>query len=262
MTWIVLAWAWMLTHKVQIALTGSLVLLALRAVPQAQWQRLETDWPRVANFARALRAALPDLFKLAKAVWAIWTGRPWDLPPPGDPPTRETVPPKPIEPKGASMRFALLAIALAGCSASEVRRQAVAAGVTTRASDAALAVLAGPEGALHVSSVYEMQQIEAARAACGNTKPCADPESARNAVMAVRARWAPVWAAWSLAGVLHAAWADQLDRCQGADAGDCTVQLAALQRSVIAQVSTVRCALKDLGAPDPFPGPITCGGSR
>lgn len=265
MRFLVAAWAWLLAHKVQLMLTGSLVLLALRAVPQAHWQGLETDWPRVANLARALRAALPDLFKLARALLAIWTGRPWDLPPPSDPPSRETMPPKPIEPKGASMRFALFALVLAGCSASEVRRQAVAADTIARAANAGLDVLTGPQGATKISGLYETQQLDAARAACGNTRPCADPEAARDAVLAVRARWAPVWSAWALASVAHSAWASQLRRCQeqSDDAGTaCTVDLAALGGSVLAKVSTLRCAMRGLGVADPFPGTVTCGDEK
>lgn len=158
-----------------------------------------------------------------------------------------------------------LALSLVACSGGAIRAQATTAAVIARASNAGLALIAGEDGATKVSSLYESQQLDVARAACGDTKPCADPQAARDAVMAVRARWAPVWSAWALAGVAHATWADQLRRCQTAQANDgteCTIRLEQLTRSVVAQITTVRCALRGLGVTDPFPGEIACGGEQ
>jgi hypothetical protein len=76
-----LAWAW--AHREHFVATSAALVLLARAVPAAQWQRLERDWPRAANLVRLLRAIAPDLAKALRVIVAIWTGRPWDaLPPP------------------------------------------------------------------------------------------------------------------------------------------------------------------------------------
>jgi hypothetical protein len=72
--------AWLAAHEHALVATAALVVAALRAVPAPQWQRLERDWPRAANLARALRACGPDLWKTGKALAAVWTGRPWGPP--------------------------------------------------------------------------------------------------------------------------------------------------------------------------------------
>lgn len=68
-------WIWVHQHAIIAAVTTLLVLL--RLVPAAWWSVLEKDWPRAANLARLLRAIFPDVVKAAKALWAIFTGRPW-----------------------------------------------------------------------------------------------------------------------------------------------------------------------------------------
>ena len=82
----VLAWVWL--HMPQISATAALLVMLLRAIPSSTWQQLERDWPRVANLARVLRAMFPDVIKAAKALYSVWTGKPWpvaDLPKPAQP---------------------------------------------------------------------------------------------------------------------------------------------------------------------------------
>ncbi len=68
---------WLVAHQVEIG-TSVVVLIALcRAVPAASWQRLEASWPRVANIVRVLRALFPDVIKALKALYSVWSGRPW-----------------------------------------------------------------------------------------------------------------------------------------------------------------------------------------
>lgn len=156
----------------------------------------------------------------------------------------------------ARFTAALLALVLTACSGSAVHVQAVTADTVGRASNGALAV---------VLQVYKDQQITAAQAACGNATPCADPQAAHDAVLAVRGRWAPVWSAWTLLGVAHAAYADQLDRCQGvlvdasSDAG-CGPALSELLYTALHHASEVRCALVGLHVDDPLTmlGPLDC----
>lgn len=87
---------WLIAHAAQIAATMAAVNLLLRAVPADTWASLETGWPRVAHIARMMRAAGPDLVKTGKALWGIWTGKPWPLP---EPERASVMPPLPIEPK-------------------------------------------------------------------------------------------------------------------------------------------------------------------
>ena len=147
----------------------------------------------------------------------------------------------------ACMVFVAFAF-LSRCSPSVVHTQAVAADTVGRASNGALEV---------VKVVYRDQVLAAARAACGNTIPCADPQAAHDAKMAVRAQWAPVWSAWALVGVAHAAWRDQLNRCQGlqdggADAGDCGPQLSELAFTLLTRTTQLRCGLVGLHVDDPL----------
>jgi hypothetical protein len=48
-----------------------------RAIPAPAWERIEREFPRVANTFRAMRAAGPDVVKFLRAVWAIVRGTPW-----------------------------------------------------------------------------------------------------------------------------------------------------------------------------------------
>ncbi|MBL8605133.1 MAG: hypothetical protein JNK72_24600 [Myxococcales bacterium] len=50
---------------------------SLRAVPDPAWKRLEVGYPRVANTVRFLRAVGPDFYKMAKALFFVFTGRAW-----------------------------------------------------------------------------------------------------------------------------------------------------------------------------------------
>lgn len=91
---------WLTAHAVQIAATLAVVNTLLRLIPAATWAGLESNWPRVAHFARVLRAAGPDIVKTAKALWGIWTGLPW----PSalttiEDTARKSMVPQPIEPK-------------------------------------------------------------------------------------------------------------------------------------------------------------------
>ena len=153
-----------------------------------------------------------------------------------------------------ALGLALGVIAIAathGCSASAVKRQAVAADAIGRTLNGALP---------SVLQAYKQQQLDVAQLACGHTTPCADPEAARDAVMAVRAKWAPVWLAWELSRAAHDAWADQLDRCQReADAGDCAPSLAGLAATAVEHATELRCALRAVGVDDPLPGAAVCG---
>ena len=153
--------------------------------------------------------------------------------------------------------WALVLAPLTGCSASAVHVQAVTADTVGRVSNGALTV---------VLQVYKDQQLAAYHAACGNTTPCADPQAAREAVLAVRGKWAPVWGAWTLVGVAHGAWADQLDRCQGIqadageDAGNCGPALSELAFTLLKRMTALRCGLVGLGVDDPFTalGKVDC----
>lgn len=144
-----------------------------------------------------------------------------------------------------------LLLDLTGCSASAVKRQAVAADVIGRTLNGALP---------SVLEAYKRQQLDVAEIACGHVVPCADPEAARDAVTAVRAKWAPVWLAWELSRAAHDAWADQLDRCQrDVDAGDCAPSLAGLAATAVEHATELRCALRAVGVSDPLPGVAACG---
>lgn len=86
------AWAWITAHHVSIMLSLGALVGVLRAVPAPVWQRIERDWPRLANLVRLGRAIAPDVVKAAKVVFAIWTGRPWPaLPAPLDPSNGEVL---------------------------------------------------------------------------------------------------------------------------------------------------------------------------
>ena len=74
----VLAWVWL--HMPQISATIALLLMLLRTVPASTWVQLEKDWPRIANLARVLRAVFPDIVKAARALYSVWTGKPWPIP--------------------------------------------------------------------------------------------------------------------------------------------------------------------------------------
>lgn len=84
---VIVAWAWLVAHHAEIMLTLGAIVAALRAVPAPVWQRIERDWPRLANGARLARSIAPDAVKAAKVIVAIWTGRPW----PASPTREETI---------------------------------------------------------------------------------------------------------------------------------------------------------------------------
>ena len=72
-----LAWCW--AHQVQIMATVSIVATGLRTIPAERWAAVERDWPRAANLARLLRAVGIDGVKAARAIAAVWTGKPWPM---------------------------------------------------------------------------------------------------------------------------------------------------------------------------------------
>lgn len=150
---------------------------------------------------------------------------------------------------------ALTGVVASSCSPSVVRRQAIAADTIARALNGSLPA---------VTESYRRAQLDAAQAACGNTTPCADPEAARDVVAAVRAKWSPVWLAWTVLRAAHDAWSDQLARCQvldaGGDAGACEVSTAHLARTVLEHQTTLRCALVAVGVQDPIGGALVCAG--
>jgi len=151
------------------------------------------------------------------------------------------------------LRVFALATILVACSASAVRRQAIASNALVVISDTALTA---------VGQLYEDQQKTALEAACGHTTPCADPPAAREAGAVVRRQWDPVWASSHLLEVAHASWVVQLERCQGlADAGDCGPQLSEQLVAVTQHLTELRCGLRGLHVPDPFSGPVECGGA-
>ena len=67
-----------INNVVGVVLTvfGVLGTLA-RAIPAPAWERIEREFPRVANTFRAMRAAGPDVVKFARAVWAVVRGTTW-----------------------------------------------------------------------------------------------------------------------------------------------------------------------------------------
>jgi hypothetical protein len=74
---------YLVMHQNEITALVSAVILLLRTVKPETWERVEKDWPRLANIARLARALAPDLWKASKALLAVLTGRPWrDLDPP------------------------------------------------------------------------------------------------------------------------------------------------------------------------------------
>jgi hypothetical protein len=254
-SWFALAWA-----------LATLAAGVARTIPEARYTALETAVPRLAWLLRASRKFGTDVWPAITAFASAAAGvavplvvrmpfaTPLDPPPASDlvrPSMERTtrVPPLPI----------LLCLALlVGCSASAVHRQAVVADTFARIANAGLAV---------VERVYHDEQIAAARLVCGGAEPCDTTHNAdaRDAVLAVRAKWAPVKAVWDLAMVAHAAWSTQLDACQrdAADAGDdggCSVQLDVLAAGVLAHTTDLRCALRGIGVTDPFPGAVDCGG--
>lgn len=173
---------------------------------------------------------------------------------------------------GAGLALGAVVVScVAGCSASAVRAQRTAAASTATIANRTLDVLLGPEGRAPLAGEYARIQRRVALAACGydpdeldEVRPCPKDsiEDAAAAVMKVREQWAIVWHVWDLASVAHAAWHAQLDRCEReqADAGgECTVKLEQLAATVVQHVVAVRCALRGLGAPDPFPGSVACG---
>jgi hypothetical protein len=103
---------WATAHAVEIIASIATLVMLCRAIPAASWQRLEADWPRVANVVRVLRALFPDVVKAVKALYSIWTGRPWPLGGTAtlitNEPTATRVPPLPV-------LLMLAALALAGC---------------------------------------------------------------------------------------------------------------------------------------------------
>lgn len=76
--------AWLAARTGAAVVVTALVLLLLRLVPTARWVALESRYPRAANVLRVLRAALPDVYKTAKAMWFVLTGKPWPLPEPAE----------------------------------------------------------------------------------------------------------------------------------------------------------------------------------
>jgi hypothetical protein len=148
---------------------------------------------------------------------------------------------------GALVLIALpLALALHGCGATAIQREATVANVSAQSFNAALPV---------VVQAYETD----ARAAID--RACCD----RSAMEAARARvqraWQPVRLAWEATRVAHDAWRVELERCRAlADASSCSPTLPGLFANFEARLNDARCAVRALGRADldPLPGLPNC----
>lgn len=138
----------------------------------------------------------------------------------------------------------LLAVeGLGGCSGSTAQRQVRAADGIGRAFNRAQPV---------VLAAYEGGSRAVIDAACGETRPCADPDSAREALAAHRAKWAPVWVAWEAARLAHDAWSTASEMClaqtSAGDGGDtCTTRVDVLGARALVLSRELRCALTGVG---------------
>lgn len=74
------------SHNTLVVFGAAMLALAvfnavMRAIPDKLFVRVESASPRLANLLRFARAAGVDAYKAARALWAIFTGRPWVEPP-------------------------------------------------------------------------------------------------------------------------------------------------------------------------------------
>lgn len=145
---------------------------------------------------------------------------------------------------------ALLLVLLVGCSGTEVRRQAMSADVIARA----------------FNSVGEPTLVAAYESACRGEidhvcreAPC-DRALMEGALAACDRHWQPAMLAYEATRALHSAWRLTLMRCQVADAGSCTIDLARDGAAFMQSATRFRCAIRALGRADldPIPGAVTC----
>lgn len=146
---------------------------------------------------------------------------------------------------GAGLSLGAVVVScVSGCSGSAAQRQVRAADGIGRAFNRAQPV---------VLDAYERGSRVVIDAACGETRPCADPDSAREALAAHRAKWAPVWVAWEAARLAHDAWSTASEMClaQASDSGDggdtCTTRVDVLGARALVLSRELRCALTGVG---------------
>ncbi len=210
-----------------LSMTLGVISTIGRMLPSAWVLYVERNIPRLAWGFRAARKFGNDAIPVLQAVYKMLAGHPYE--PVAPAPARPSVPPM----------LVLLALALAGCSSSQVHTQAL---VATGASD-------GFNRAQGVVLVAFEQQSEAAAQAV-----CCDRARMLEAADVVDRRWRPVLASWELARVAHDRWRVDLMICQQtvADGGACAIDLAAEERAFLAAATDARCSVIVLDVADPL----------
>lgn len=163
--------------------------------------------------------------------------------------------------------WALVLAPLTACSASAVDKQVTTEAVLATANNRAVELITGHDahdGVEAVDGLYVESLKRVVELACGDAVPCdTRAQEVRDAVAAERKRWAPVRAVWRITRVSVEAYREQLATCQSLQSQDagaqCTVNLAGLAGTALGHVTDLRCALRELGVTDPFPGELDCG---
>jgi hypothetical protein len=221
----------------------------MRLLPAPWVVGAEKRWPRVAHVLRACRKAGGDLIPALQSLYRALTGAPFSPNGNDTPPVRATQPAPPGNAGFISVRalqwiagalivgvpVIVAAIAVHGCSASQVHVEAVSADATARAFNRAAPL---------VVAEYERTGREEIAAVC------CDRANMLAAMRTHDARWSTVMIAWELAHVAHDSWRAELMACQAQPTQQCTESTIQLAGAFVVALGRARCSVHALGRPD------------